>query len=224
MQASKIFFALAFVALGAGGTMLVQNWDSLNNKVLAMLHRPHFVRPRNIEAKMEPVTITGEVVDSWCYASQTMGPGQGLGHVACATACILGGVTPGILEDKTGEMFVAVKYTGYKGCNELLAPYIGKTVTVRGWMGYKGDTRVLKIATVELVSKGQPGAVSVPSAPVTNSAVNSTENSATGPANSASASTTASKSTTQSSTKQDQCEECKEDKASAKKVDPKADP
>lgn len=222
MQASKIFFALGFVALGAGGTMLVQNWDSLNNKVLAMLHRPHFVRPRNIEAQMEPVTITGEVVDSWCYASQTMGSGQGLGHVACATACILGGVTPGILEDKTGEMFVAVKYTGYKGCNELLAPYIGKTVTVHGWMGYKGDTRVLKIATVELVSKGLPGAASAPSAPAVNPAANSTENSkenSTAAAQS-SASTTTSKSTAQLPPKQDQCEECKEDKAAGKKADP----
>jgi hypothetical protein len=186
MQVSKIFFALGFMALGAGASLLYSNWDSVNNKVLAMMHKPHFVRPRNIEAMMVPVTITGEVVDSWCYASQTMGPGQGQGHLACATACILGGVTPGILEENTGELFIAVKYKGYQGCNELLKPYIGKIVTVHGYMGYRGNTRVLKISTVEPVAKEGTGASANPaldstgkpstSAPApTNSPTSSTE-------------------------------------------------
>ena len=50
--------------------------------------------PEQIEARKglnkptqpKEIEITGEVVDAWCYASQTMGPGQGEGHKACALA------------------------------------------------------------------------------------------------------------------------------------------
>jgi hypothetical protein len=62
------------------------------------------------------VEMTGEVVDAWCYASQVMGPGRGEKHKACALACIHGGVSAGILDEKTGELFIAAKHKGYKGC------------------------------------------------------------------------------------------------------------
>ncbi len=66
--------------------------------------------------------MTGEVVDAWCYASQVMGSGRGEKHKACALACIHGGVSAGILDEKTGELFIAAKHKGYKGCTVLLLP------------------------------------------------------------------------------------------------------
>jgi len=99
--------------------------------------------------RTEKVTITGEVVDAWCYASQTMGPGQGEGHKACALACSYGGVTMGILQDGTRDLYIAAKSNKpYKGCNELLIPYIAQKVTVTGWVGTLGGCRMLKIESL----------------------------------------------------------------------------
>lgn len=104
---------------------------------------------------IKAVTIKGEVVDSWCYASQTMGPGRGKSHKACALKCVGGGITPGILEDGSGLLYLAVKYRGFQGCNELLLPYVGEKVKVKGWVGSLGGQRVLRIQKLELLDKAQ---------------------------------------------------------------------
>jgi len=97
----------------------------------------------------KPCEVTGEVVDAWCWASQTMGPGKGEKHKACALACIMGGVTPGIVDDQ-GNLYIAAKSQGYKGCNELLTPLVAKRVTAQGWLTTKGGCNVLKIRRVTL--------------------------------------------------------------------------
>lgn len=103
------------------------------------------------------VEITGEVVDAWCYASQVMGPGRGEKHKACALACIHGGVSPGILDEKTGELFVAAKHKGYTGCKELLLPFVAKRVLVKGWIARKGGCNLIKIQEVKLAPEKKPG-------------------------------------------------------------------
>jgi hypothetical protein len=111
--------------------------------------RPHYRKIEIAQPKIKKVTVTGEVVDAWCYASQTMGPGRGEGHKACALACSYGGVTMGILEDGTKDLYVAAKSSkAYKGCNELLIPYVAQKVTVTGWVGTMGGCRMLKIETL----------------------------------------------------------------------------
>ncbi|MBS2007657.1 MAG: hypothetical protein JST01_11485 [Cyanobacteria bacterium SZAS TMP-1] len=110
--------------------------------------QPHFRKIEKPKSHIRPVTITGEVVDAWCYSSQTMGPGRGEGHKACALACSYGGITMGILEDGTNDLYVAAKYKGYKGCNELLIPYVAQKVTVKGYVGDLGGNRMLRIDTV----------------------------------------------------------------------------
>lgn len=116
------------------------------------LGQPHYPPLPVFKPTMHPVTITGEVVDAWCYSSQTMGPGKGISHRACALACINGGVSVGILEEKTGYLYVAAKYKGYKGCKDVLLPYVGDKVTVTGWVGEKGGCRMLRIQTVKRIS------------------------------------------------------------------------
>ena len=112
--------------------------------------KPHY-RPIPEQKKFtRKVDSTGEVVDAWCYASQTMGPGRGPGHKACALACVYGGVSVGIVEDGSGDLYVAAKYKGYKGCKELLIPYMGERVHVTGVVGEMGGCRMLRIQTVEL--------------------------------------------------------------------------
>ncbi len=134
----KIILSLLVIVILASGAVYL--WK-----------RPHY-RPTKIVATIKPVTITGEVVDAWCYASQTMGPGRGPGHRACALNCIHGGVSVGILEDGTNILFIAAKYRGFKGCQELLLPYVGEKVTVTGWVGDLGGSRMLRIQTVKALT------------------------------------------------------------------------
>jgi hypothetical protein len=118
--------------------------------------QPHYRKIEKPKSHIRPVTITGEVVDAWCYSSQTMGPGRGESHKACALACSYGGITMGILEDGTNDLYVAAKYKGYKGCNELLIPYVAQKVTVKGYVGDLGGNRMLRIDTVTPVTQVTP--------------------------------------------------------------------
>ncbi len=93
--------------------------------------------------------VTGEVVDAWCFASQTMGPGRGYRHQACGLACAAGGVSLGIVDDK-GNLYIAAKHKGFKGCKELLMPFMAKRVHVVGWLAQTGGCNILKIKTVQL--------------------------------------------------------------------------
>lgn len=103
------------------------------------------------------IEMVGEVVDAWCYASQVMGPGRGEKHKACALACIHGGVSAGILDEKTGELFIAAKHKGYTGCKDLLLPFVAKRVLVKGWIARKGGCNLIKIQEVKLAPEIKPG-------------------------------------------------------------------
>lgn len=97
-----------------------------------------------------PVTVTGEVVDTWCYSSHVMGEGRGPKHEKCARSCIAGGVAIGIVDDQ-GKLYIASKHHGYQGCMDLLMKYVAKRVTVSGWMAKGGSNAVpvLKITSVK---------------------------------------------------------------------------
>lgn len=101
----------------------------------------------SVKTNAEPITITGEVVDTWCYTSHVMGEGRGAKHQKCATTCIAGGVAPGIVDDQ-GNLYIAAKHKAYEGCRSLLLPYAAKRVTVKGWVARKGGCQVLKITSV----------------------------------------------------------------------------
>jgi hypothetical protein len=100
-----------------------------------------------------PIELTGEVVDSWCYASRSVGDGRGPEHAQCARACAHGGVTLGILDDK-GKMYIAAKYRAYSGCQLLLEPYVAKRVHVRGMLATRGGCPILKITSVQELGPG----------------------------------------------------------------------
>jgi hypothetical protein len=115
-------------------------------------------KPKGVEApilkgpflpRAKEFELTGEVVDTWCFTSQTMGPGRGNRHQACGLACAAGGVTLGIVDDK-GTLYIAAKHKGYQGCKELLMPFMAKRVHVVGWLAQAGGCNVLKINSVKL--------------------------------------------------------------------------
>ena len=79
-----------------------------------------------------------------------MGEGRGEQHKACGTACVLGGVSCGIVDDQ-GRLFVCAKSKAYKGCAEMMGRYVAKRVRVKGWLSERGGCRVLKLNSVEEV-------------------------------------------------------------------------
>lgn len=94
------------------------------------------------------VSITGEVIDTKCYLTGMMG-GRGAEHEDCAIACIKGGLPVGILEEKTGKVYILAPEKGTKGANEAFLAYAAKTVTVKGKVTEKGGTKLLLYSSIE---------------------------------------------------------------------------
>ena len=61
-------------------------------------------------AAAERVTVTGEVIDSWCYLTEIMYP-LGTAHHQCAIWCAAGGIPVGILDDD-GQVYIVLKIEG----------------------------------------------------------------------------------------------------------------
>ncbi len=107
------------------------------------------VHPELGKGSSFPIEIEGEVVDSWCWSSGVMGAGRGPEHYACGLKCVVGGVSIGIVDDED-RLYIAAKSKAYKGCQELLAPLLGKRVRIKCSIAERGGCRVLgKITAVK---------------------------------------------------------------------------
>ncbi len=54
-------------------------------------------------------TITGEIMDTWCYTSQIMGGSDfviGTSHHTCAVWCAAGGIPVGLLDKNDGAIYM----------------------------------------------------------------------------------------------------------------------
>ncbi|HEY9718579.1 MAG TPA: hypothetical protein V6C69_13995 [Trichormus sp.] len=183
-------FAIETILLVTIGGWFVQNHSALNKAGSADSGLPPSTkaatsasdlpaddpRTRHRHWKYQPqtttVTIVGEVVDSWCYSSQVMGPGRGERHKACGLACAHGGVTLGIVDDE-GTLYICAKHKAYTGCKELLTPFMAKRVKILGWLGQKGGCKVLKVAEVEEVKDGSAAGSTTTPAPAPTAAAKS---------------------------------------------------
>lgn len=58
-------------------------------------------------ALAKSTTVTGEVIDSWCYLTEIMYP-LGTAHHQCAVWCAAGGIPVGILGED-GEVYIVLK-------------------------------------------------------------------------------------------------------------------
>ena len=71
---------------------------------------------------------------------------KGAEHAACAASCAKRGVPMGILEEKTGSVYMVVK--GHEGANGALAPFAGKKVALSGRWMERGGTKIFNFETV----------------------------------------------------------------------------
>jgi hypothetical protein len=94
-------------------------------------------------APKKEVKLVGEVICLSCYVDHES---KGPEHAACAASCAKRGVPMGILEEKTGSVFMVVK--GHTGANEALAPFAGKKAALTGRWLERGGAKVFNLDTV----------------------------------------------------------------------------
>ena len=87
--------------------------------------------------------LVGEVVCLSCYVDHAS---KGPEHAACAASCAKRGVPMGILEDKTGSVFMVIN--GHTGANEALQPFAGKRVALSGRWLERSGAKIFNLDTV----------------------------------------------------------------------------
>jgi len=102
------------------------------------------------DKKKQEVKVRGEVIDTKCYISGSMGGNAtGKEHKDCALTCAKAGVPLGLLEEKTGAVYFVAKLKGMAGANDMLIPFVAEKVIVTGKMVERGGVKLLMIDTVE---------------------------------------------------------------------------
>ena len=90
-------------------------------------------------------TLTGEVVDVFCYLSHGA-EGLGKGHAACAKKCIHNGLPVAL---KVGNQLYLAAMDSHDPANDALADLAGKQITVHGHVMEKDGQHLISITSVE---------------------------------------------------------------------------
>lgn len=83
------------------------------------------------------VTLTGEMIDTWCYVSQIMGSSDavvGSAHHVCAVWCAAGGIPVGLLDKKDNKVYMVLSFEGddTSVANEKILSLQSHELTVKG--------------------------------------------------------------------------------------------
>ena len=91
-------------------------------------------------------SVTGEVVDTFCYA--TMGA-KGAGHKQCGTDCAKKGIPVGLVEKGTDKLYVLLPSKDKTALPDDVINKMGETVTVTGRSETKGGSNFLTVQSVK---------------------------------------------------------------------------
>lgn len=88
-------------------------------------------------AQAERKTISGEIMDTWCYVSQIMGGSDfvvGTTHHVCAVWCAAGGIPVGLLDKSDGQIYMIMGTDGNTTnvANQALLDIQSHEITVVG--------------------------------------------------------------------------------------------
>src|SRR3954469_23381042 len=97
------------------------------------------------QPKGEHATITGEVVDLWCFLE---GGDRGPAKRDCAIACAKAGNPIGIVDAK-GNVYVAAGLKDHQPANALLLQRMSSQVTVTGTLVKAGGVQMMYIESVK---------------------------------------------------------------------------
>ena len=106
-----------------------------------------------LAAQAERKTITGEVIDTWCYVSQIMGGSDfvvGTTHHVCAVWCAAGGIPVGLLDKSDGQiyMIMGIGDDTTNVANQSLMDIQSHEITVEGSVYELDGIKYLMIDTV----------------------------------------------------------------------------
>ena len=96
------------------------------------------------QPKGERVTVTGEVVEMWCYLEAG---DRGAAKKACATACAKAG-NPIALVDDQGQLFVLAGLKSHQPAQELLLGKMSERVTITGTLVKNPNAKMIYIDAV----------------------------------------------------------------------------
>ncbi len=102
----------------------------------------HEAAPENTPAEQ---TLTGEVVDVFCYLSHGK-EGLGKGHADCAKKCIQSGLPVAL---KVGDQLYLAALASHDPANKTLVDFAGEQVTVHGQVLEKDGQHLISISKVE---------------------------------------------------------------------------
>ena len=98
-----------------------------------------------IDKKVEPKTVTGEILDMKCYMASGA---HREGHKDCAAMCIKGGAPMGILADD-GKVYLLIEGKNDSGAFEEAKKHAGETVTITGTLSEKNGVQALIVSEVK---------------------------------------------------------------------------
>jgi hypothetical protein len=91
----------------------------------------------------KPVTMTGEVLDLYCYMDHTA---SGPDHAKCASACVKKGLPVGFLSSD-GVMYLIIGKE-HEPINAMVADYCGKKSTITGTVKENGGVKAIELASI----------------------------------------------------------------------------
>ena len=98
------------------------------------------------EAKKEeakPVTLTGEVIDMYCYMDHKA---MGAEHAKCANSCITKGIPVGFLT-ADGTMYLIIGKE-HAPANAEVAPFAGKQSTITGKVMENNGVKAIELISI----------------------------------------------------------------------------
>jgi hypothetical protein len=98
------------------------------------------------------VKLVGEVIDTACYVSHGS---RGPEHLECARECAAQGIPLGILEEKTGRVFLSLP-ADHSNPNAKLLDFIARRVEVEGMVFSKGGLRGIFVQSVRELPASAP--------------------------------------------------------------------
>ena len=97
------------------------------------------------DAKATKVTLTGEVLDMYCYMSHPESA-VGEGHAKCANSCIDRGLPVGFLASD-GTVYLIIG-SDHAAANEMLKGWAGKKSTITGTIVEQAGIKAIDISAI----------------------------------------------------------------------------
>jgi hypothetical protein len=94
----------------------------------------------------ESVTVTGEVIDTYCYS---MAGAKGEAHRQCALECAKKGIPLGLLEDGTNKVYVLLPSKNASPLPPSVIDNMARKVTITGKVVESGGSRFVTVESVK---------------------------------------------------------------------------